>query len=205
MYIQKLTCFYSLIWQAHAFTKKVTTFYSKKGELGNKGRGVIGCLVEEDCLFCADKPKFCWTQTVERLLCKEQVWANSALTRSHNFIAFHNKVQRDYDKVRQDYNKVRQDYDKVRQDYDKVRQDYDKVQQDYDKVQQDYDKVQQDYDKVRQDYDNVTRSLITGCTKFTQLHVVTSQFVMFISCALRARIEAGTGSRHVNWTPRSSV
>ena len=44
-----------------------------------------------------------------------------------------------------------------------------------------------------------------GCTKFTQLHVVTSQFVMFISCALRARIEAGTGSRHVKWTPRSSV
>ena len=37
-----------------------------------------------------------------------------------------------------------------------------------------------------------------GCTKFTQLHVVTSQFVMFISCALLARIEAGTGSRHVN-------
>ena len=30
-----------------------------------------------------------------------------------------------------------------------------------------------------------------------QLHVVTSQFVMFISCALRARIEYGTGSRHV--------
>ena len=32
-----------------------------------------------------------------------------------------------------------------------------------------------------------------GFTKFTQLHVVTSQFVMFISCALRARIEDGTG------------
>ena len=28
-----------------------------------------------------------------------------------------------------------------------------------------------------------------------QLHVVTSQFVMFISCALRARIENGMGSR----------
>ena len=25
---------------------------------------------------------------------------------------------------------------------------------------------------------------------------------MFISCALRAWSEAGTGSRHVNWTPR---
>ena len=34
-----------------------------------------------------------------------------------------------------------------------------------------------------------------GFTKFTQLHVVTSQFVMFISCALRARIKDGTGSR----------
>ena len=45
----------------------------------------------------------------------------------------------------------------------------------------------------------------TGFTKFTQLHVVTSQFVMFIPCALRARIEDGTGSRHVNWTRRSSV
>ena len=37
-------------------------------------------------------------------------------------------------------------------------------------------------------------------TKFAQLHVVTSQFVMFIPCALDALIEAGTGSRHVNWT-----
>ena len=35
----------------------------------------------------------------------------------------------------------------------------------------------------------------TGFTKFTQLHVVTSQFVMFISCALRVWIEDGTGSR----------
>ena len=35
-----------------------------------------------------------------------------------------------------------------------------------------------------------------GFTKFTQLHVVTSQFVMIISCALRARIEDRTGSRH---------
>ena len=35
----------------------------------------------------------------------------------------------------------------------------------------------------------------TGLTKFTQLHVVTSSFVMFIPCALRARIEGGTGSR----------
>ena len=78
----------------------------------------------------------------------EQTVIVCALTRSHNFIAFHNKV--------------RQDYDKVQQDYDKVQQDYDKVQQDYNKVQQDYDKVQQDYDKVRQDYDNVTRSLITN-------------------------------------------
>ena len=34
-----------------------------------------------------------------------------------------------------------------------------------------------------------------GFTKFTQLHEVTSQFVMFICCALRARIEDGTGSR----------
>ena len=34
-----------------------------------------------------------------------------------------------------------------------------------------------------------------GFTKFTQLHVVTSQFVMFISCALRVRIEDGTGAR----------
>ena len=42
-----------------------------------------------------------------------------------------------------------------------------------------------------------------GFTKFTQLHVVTSQFVMFIPCALRARIEDGTGSRHT--TRRSSV
>ena len=33
-----------------------------------------------------------------------------------------------------------------------------------------------------------------GFTKFTQLHEVTSQFVMFISCALCARIEDGTGS-----------
>ena len=44
-----------------------------------------------------------------------------------------------------------------------------------------------------------------GFTKFTQLHVVTSQFVMFIPCALRVRIEDGIGSRHVNWTRRSSV
>ena len=35
-----------------------------------------------------------------------------------------------------------------------------------------------------------------GFTKFTQLHVVTSQFVMVIPCALRARIEDRTGSRH---------
>ena len=48
-------------------------------------------------------------------------------------------------------------------------------------------------------------SYFRGFTKFTQLHVVTSQFVMFIPCALRARIEDGTGSRHVNWTRRSSV
>ena len=34
-----------------------------------------------------------------------------------------------------------------------------------------------------------------GFTKFTQLHEVTSQFVTFISCALRAQIEDGTGSR----------
>ena len=40
---------------------------------------------------------------------------------------------------------------------------------------------------------------LRGFTKFTQLHVVTSQFVMFIPSALRARIEDGTGSRHVNW------
>ena len=38
----------------------------------------------------------------------------------------------------------------------------------------------------------------TGFTKFTQLHVVTSQFY-FLRIA-RARIEAGTGSRYVNWT-----
>ena len=37
---------------------------------------------------------------------------------------------------------------------------------------------------------------VKGFTKFTQLHVVTSQFVMVISCALRARIEDRTGSRH---------
>ena len=42
IYTQKLTGFYSLIRQAHAFTKKVATFYSKKGELGNKARGVKG-------------------------------------------------------------------------------------------------------------------------------------------------------------------
>ena len=35
-----------------------------------------------------------------------------------------------------------------------------------------------------------------GFTKFTQLHVVTSQFVMVISCALHVRIEDRTGSRH---------
>ena len=73
--------------------------------------------------LCADKPKFCWTQTVERLLCKEQCEQTvivCALTRSHNFIAFHNKVQQDFDKVQQDYDKVRQDYDKVQQDYDNV-------------------------------------------------------------------------------------
>ena len=64
-----------------------------------------GCLVEGDCLFCADKPKYCWTQTVERLLCKERVCECEqtvivcALTRSHNFTAFHNKVWRDYDNV----------------------------------------------------------------------------------------------------------
>ena len=34
-----------------------------------------------------------------------------------------------------------------------------------------------------------------GFTKFTQLHVVTSQFVMVIPCALRAQIEDRTGSR----------
>ena len=39
-----------------------------------------------------------------------------------------------------------------------------------------------------------------GFTKFTQFNVVTSQIVMFIPCALRTRIEDGTGSRHVNWT-----
>ena len=33
-----------------------------------------------------------------------------------------------------------------------------------------------------------------GFTKFTQLHVVTSQFVMVIPCALRVQIEDGTGS-----------
>ena len=40
---------------------------------------------------------------------------------------------------------------------------------------------------------------IMGITKFTQLHVVTSQFVMFIPCALCAWIEDGTGSRHVQY------
>ena len=35
-----------------------------------------------------------------------------------------------------------------------------------------------------------------GFTKFTQLHVVTSQFVMVIPCALRAQIEDRTGSAH---------
>ena len=35
-----------------------------------------------------------------------------------------------------------------------------------------------------------------GFTKFTQLHVVTSQFVMVIPCTLRAWIEDRTGSRH---------
>ena len=39
----------------------------------------------------------------------------------------------------------------------------------------------------------------TGFTKFTQLHVVTSQFVMIIPCALPARIEDRTGSRHDSW------
>ena len=39
------------------------------------------------------------------------------------------------------------------------------------------------------------RQVSRGFTKFTQLHVVTSQFVMFISCALRARMEDRTGSR----------
>ena len=34
--------------------------------------------------------------------------------------------------------------------------------------------------------------VIGGFTKFTLLHVVTSPFVMFIPCELRARIEAGT-------------
>ena len=36
---------------------------------------------------------------------------------------------------------------------------------------------------------------VGGFTKLTQLHVVTSQFVMFISCALHAWIEDGTRSR----------
>ena len=40
------------------------------------------------------------------------------------------------------------------------------------------------------------RGDLQGFTKFTQLHVVTSQFVMVIPCALRARIEDRTGSRH---------
>ena len=35
-----------------------------------------------------------------------------------------------------------------------------------------------------------------GFTKFTQLHMVTSQFVMVWVSALRARIEDRTGSRH---------
>jgi len=39
-------------------------------------------------------------------------------------------------------------------------------------------------------------SALEGFTKFTQLHVVTPQFVMVIPCALRARIEDRTGSRH---------
>ena len=41
-----------------------------------------------------------------------------------------------------------------------------------------------------------TLSSRMGFTKFTQLHVVTSQFVMVITCALRVRIEDRTGSRH---------
>ena len=35
-----------------------------------------------------------------------------------------------------------------------------------------------------------------GFTKFTQLHVVTSQFVMVIPCALHVQIEDRTGSTH---------
>ena len=38
-----------------------------------------------------------------------------------------------------------------------------------------------------------------GFTKFTQLHVVTSQFVMITPCALPARIEDRTESRHDSW------
>ena len=48
-------------------------------------------------------------------------------------------------------------------------------------------------------FDRVT-AFEAGFTNFTQLPVVTSQFLMFIPCALRVRIEDGTGSRHVNWT-----
>ena len=36
--------------------------------------------------------------------------------------------------------------------------------------------------------------------EFIQLDVVTSQFVMFIPCALHVWIKDGTGSRHVNQT-----
>ena len=53
--------------------RKVATIYRQEGRAWEQGKGCEGCLVEEDCLFRADKPKFCWTQTIETLLCKEQV------------------------------------------------------------------------------------------------------------------------------------
>ena len=50
-----------------------------------------------------------------------------------------------------------------------------------------------------------TLCLVRSAIEFTQLDVVTSQFVMFIPCALHARIKDGTGSRHVNQThPKKS-
>ena len=85
------------------------------------------------------------------------------------------------------------------------RQDYRKVEQ-WESTQQGLENGEERealLARPRLIIDGVLRD--SGCTKFTQLLVVTSQFVMFISCAMRARIEAGTGSRHVNWTPGCSV
>ena len=56
IYIQKSTCFYSLMTGTvmHSL-RKVATFYRQEGRAWEQGKGCEGCLVEEDCLFRADK------------------------------------------------------------------------------------------------------------------------------------------------------